>query len=404
MTITRNPNGTFEFSRGGILWAGFATRDDAAAAQYDLERGVMPVMPYHEPERGKQQPGDLIAATLAYVAQDDPLLACLDWVDREAARLEEEDLDEETEAEAARRALLEVELPASFPSEQARRDWVATTAAELNRRVAVADRLIDIIADLDDMDDETAEARIEAMYEAEERMRHGTLIDAGGPGRVRVEREVCNDYINKKKYGKEIGTNYTVGETLLAVDDDGSTYLRAFGEGLDPALVARDLADLMTLLGDRRVRAAMRQAGITAPQLPLDYKRAQYEGACNILYALRAALECRDDLDVATWIAGAIAGQQDAASALITVDRPNLELPWTDTPAATSRSRYWKSPLGGAACQSYTSAATTAPLRKPRPMHARCASSWTTRASRPPSLRPIAAPPEPEEGTRPAAP
>jgi hypothetical protein len=81
--------------------------------------------------------------------------------------------------------------------------------------------------------------RIEAMLEEEQRMRHGTLLDRGGPGRVRVEREVCNDYINEEKYGEEIGTNYTIGETLFAVHDDRTTYLRAFGEGLAPALVER---------------------------------------------------------------------------------------------------------------------------------------------------------------------
>jgi hypothetical protein len=69
MTITRNPNGTFEFSRGGVLWQGFPTREAAQTAQYDLDRGIVPTLPHHE------APADL-------------LLACLDWVDKQDAELD----------------------------------------------------------------------------------------------------------------------------------------------------------------------------------------------------------------------------------------------------------------------------------------------------------------------------
>jgi hypothetical protein len=143
MSITQHTDNTWSFTHGARSYVGYATREQAAEALYDLERG-------------KQQPGDLVDTALAYVSQDeiaDELIrmttqaisndeiAILDWIDAYAAELQEaeDDLDEETEAEAKMRALLEVELPASFPSEQARREWVATTAAELTRRVEAHD-------------------------------------------------------------------------------------------------------------------------------------------------------------------------------------------------------------------------------------------------------------------------
>jgi hypothetical protein len=219
MTITQNPNGTFEFSRGGVLWAGFSSREKAQEAAYDLTRGIVPTLPHHEAP-----------------SPSDAEIEILHWIDDQERR---------------------------------------------NSPTSPTDRLCDIIADLDRMDHETAEARLQAMYDAEERMRHGTVIDPGGPGRVHIEREVCNDYINKEKYGREIGTNYTLGETLFAVDDDGTTYLRAFGEGLDPALVARDLTDLMTLLSDRRVRDHLAQASANLETIaPADIIKTERHTFC----------------------------------------------------------------------------------------------------------------------------
>jgi hypothetical protein len=63
--ITQASNGTYQFERGGVLWAGWPTKEAAAEAAYDLEHGKMPTMPHH------QQPGTLVDAALAYTDDEE---------------------------------------------------------------------------------------------------------------------------------------------------------------------------------------------------------------------------------------------------------------------------------------------------------------------------------------------
>jgi len=96
MAITQTPDSRWQFTLGRQTFGGYATRDDAATALYDLERGILPATIHTDPNEDAildwilnvadmapeeriiratehilkgQQPGDLVKATLEYVSQ-----------------------------------------------------------------------------------------------------------------------------------------------------------------------------------------------------------------------------------------------------------------------------------------------------------------------------------------------
>jgi hypothetical protein len=104
---------------------------------------------------------------------------------------------------------------------------------------------------------------LNALYEAEERMRHGTVIDPGGS--ICIEREVCTDRVDTERYGKEWGTRYLASEgdaqvEMLVPDDIGEhnwPELYALGRGVRPNQMRRVLPNIIILLTDPRVIAAI---------------------------------------------------------------------------------------------------------------------------------------------------
>lgn len=143
-------------------------------------------------------------------------------------------------------------------------DWLI---AELERLESLRDADVENAS----LDERIANARLDAMYAEEERMRHGTLLDPGGPGRVRIERQVCDDVVDTARYGLEWGTNFTAGEgddeVEVFIPDSpelGKPDIYFLGqEGLLPADVRRVLPNIVLLLTDPRVVAALASQGTT---------------------------------------------------------------------------------------------------------------------------------------------
>jgi hypothetical protein len=89
---------------------------------------------------------------------------------------------------------------------------------------------------------------------------------ANEPQRVRAERHICPDTLDRALYGKEVGTRYFCGEGDAMVEvyiPDGRQYseiclLGGYSDSID--LVRRTLPNIVALLADPRIIAALEAA------------------------------------------------------------------------------------------------------------------------------------------------